>query len=916
MQVNRLRSLVRKLFNIYPGEEKNALFFALLGYVWAFAVSLGWKNSDAMFILNVGAEHLPTTYCIIALCMIVIASIMIRAYDRLQVHRIFITNLTLGIVFYIIAHFGLKYEVASDSKVIWYALRIFGWISFCVINTNFWVFIDQYYHLGDAKRLFSLFTSAIFLGFGTTGLLMQMGLPDFQEVVLYIVGILFIAIFLILRIVKKIPPIHGEQDFDPAINSDESSWKQLILAVLKSKFTLGLMCLNFLNYVSVVLTEFNYMTAFQDQFGGGYSITPFQNEESAPLTLFLGKCLAAASLFNIIFCLFFYSRLVRRFGLRNMLVITPLLLVTTYFGWQFSLALLFPLMGFFITESSLLVVDDNNFNLLLNAIPSRLKYKVRVIIESFFEPIGTLASALLLSFFAMDSKALSLFFACLLLIVCLFVRKFYPHAIYLNLRQNVIHFERTPKEWLQNLSEKEKKTAKSRLLELVQSEDPAALEFAIEGILDFEDKTLFEKFLKILKTSSSSAKLLFIEKLKTSDFAYDSQVHQELQEWNLQDNDLSLKGSLHLFLAKMGLLSSQEALQDLSSGDSKLVCASLIALKHSYDFKSAIATTELRALSLLHLKRLLESDSEQDILMGLEVLAYDAAQDDIYLLCPYLHHEFLGIARTAAKAIAKIATPEASSCSKELLQELTTRPDPELRRHIINALGNMADLPIVEELLTNSIHLRPSERRHIEKILYAMGPELIPTLLKMTKDNSLHDRTRVLAGKILGRLSVSDLRRELFEICRKELERAQVYFYHYHTISDAHPGRDLHVLKDALLSSYHSVVDFIIQLLGVAGEIEDVELLSISMRSSNPKVRSQVVETLERTCETPLFRLLRPFLDESPLAEKLKSASQHRLSLDDLLNRLQNSPLVVDQIAAAAVITTHHNPLKPLTDLS
>lgn len=904
-----MKALVRKLFNIYPGEEKNALSFALLGYVWAFAISLGWKNSDALFILNVGAANLPTTYCIIALCMIVIASIMIRAYDRLQVHRIFLTNLCLGIIFYTIAHFSLRYELGFDSQVIWYALRIFGWISFCVINTNFWTFIDQYYHLGDAKRLFSLFTSAIFLGFGTTGLLMQLGLPEFKDVVLFIVGMLTLAIFLIFRIVKRISPIHGEQDFDPAINANESSWKQLILAIFQSKFTLCLMCLNFLNYVSLVLTEFNYMSAFQANFGGGYA-APVLNEELAPFTLFLGKCIAAASLFNIIFGLFFYSRLVRRFGLRNMLVITPLLLVTTYIGWQFSLALLFPLMGFFIAESSLLVVDDNNFNLLLNAVPSRLKYKVRVIIESFFEPIGTLTSAVLLSFFAFESKILSLFFALLLLIACLLVRKLYPKAIYLNLRQNVIHFEKTPKEWLQNLSEKEKKTSKSRLLELVRTEDPAALEFAIEGILDFEDQALFDQFLEVLNTSSPSAKILFIDKLKSSDFANDPTVHQKLTDWNLQDNELPLKGALHLFLAKLGLLSSQEALANLSCSDSKLVCASLIALKHSYDFKSAVATTELRALSLLHLKRLLESESEQDILMGLDVLAFDATSEDIYLLCPYLHHEFLGIARSAAQAIAKIATPETSSCSKELIQELTSRPDPELRRHLINALGKMADVTIVEELLTSSIHLRPSERRHIEKILYAMGPTLIPTLLKLTKNSSLHDRTRVLAGKVLGRLSVLSLRHELFAICQKEIERAQVYFYHHHTISQSYPHHDLHVLKDALLSSYHSVLDFIIQLLGVAGEIEDVELLSISMRSSNPKVRSQVVETLERTCETPLFRLLQPLLDESPLAEKLKTASPRRLSLEELLNRLQNSPLVVDQIAAAAVLTATLTPLQ------
>ena len=103
------------------------------------------------------------------------------------------------------------------------------------------------------------------------------------------------------------------------------------------------------------------------------------------------------------------------------------------------------------------------------------------------------------------------------------------------------------------------------------------------------------------------------------------------------------------------------------------------------------------------------------------------------------------------------------------------------------------------------------------------------------------------------------------------------------------------------MTGYHSVIDFIIQLLGVAGEIEDSELLSRSMRSSNPKVRSQVIETLERTCDTSLFRLLQGLVDEVPLQVKLRSYPKQPHTLEQLLNHLRSSPSLVDQIAAAAV---------------
>ena len=62
----------------------------------------------------------------------------------------------------------------------------------------------------------------------------------------------------------------------------------------------------------------------------------------------------------------------------------------------------------------------------------KLKTKVRIIIESFFEPVGTLVSAFLLTTVTLDSWILSLFFAIILIFVSLGVRAYYPKAILCN----------------------------------------------------------------------------------------------------------------------------------------------------------------------------------------------------------------------------------------------------------------------------------------------------------------------------------------------------------------------------------------------------------------------------------------------------------------------------------------------------
>jgi hypothetical protein len=144
----------------------------------------------------------------------------------------------------------------------------------------------------------------------------------------------------------------------------------------------------------------------------------------------------------------------------------------------------------------------------------------------------------------------------------------------------------------------------------------------------------------------------------------------------------------------------------------------------------------------------------------------------------------------------------------------------------------------------------------------------------------------------------------LYEILEKEAERAYFCFYYSHTMQEDYPLFDLHILQDALMTDYHSVLDFIIQLLGVAGELEDGELLSRSLKSHLPKIRGQVLEMLERSCELKIFRMIIPLISDMPKEERLRAYQkkiENRLTLEALLERLEQSSITVDQIVAATL---------------
>jgi hypothetical protein len=114
------------------------------------------------------------------------------------------------------------------------------------------------------------------------------------------------------------------------------------------------------------------------------------------------------------------------------------------------------------------------------------------------------------------------------------------------------------------------------------------------------------------------------------------------------------------------------------------------------------------------------------------------------------------------------------------------------------------------------------------------------------QDKRLTDKSRLLAGKILGKKDRKALQRRLVVIVSREIERAYFYFYHAQMIQRQVPEYDLTILQQALSTSYHSIIDFIIQLLGVAGSLEECEVLSHTLRSQNRKIRAQAVESLEK----------------------------------------------------------------------
>lgn len=880
--MERVKGSLQRIFGIYAGEGAHALRFARLAIFWAFGSSCLDILSDGFFLEKIGADALPTTYLLIALGMIAVSSLVLRCLKTEGPYRILTIAMALGVLFCFSAAFLVE---ATPSPLFWYALKIGSKIFFTVMIASSWTFIDQYHDLQDAKRVYALYNSAYFFGTILSGTAITLLLDRIG-----CSGLLFAAaafILLALReargIALKAKAIHDDS-VEGIFSGNRDSFSSVIQLISRSSFTIVLLLLSFFIQLLLTTTEFNYMEAFDRAFGS--------DAGEGKIAEFLGKCRAAISLCNIFIGVFCYSRFVRRTGVHNAILITPLFFFAVYSGWLLHNGIAFAILGLVAVDGILFTVEDNGFNLLSNAVPTHLKSKVRIINDSFFEPLGMLFSSLLL--FTMQSKSLWLGFSLSLfvLILTLAVRSTYPKALFLNLKDNALHFERKLKEWLCLGTRREQREAKKEVLQALLCEKKHLL--AAESLLELGDPAFLPEILSAANGVGTAAKIELLRLLDQSPFRKDPQVIEAIVNWSQQSSSLEFLKRAHLYLAKMGLFSPNKQFDPFDSNDPLLRAAAILNLK-----KSPLH----RTLAEQQLHQMLQSPRIDELSIAIDLLVEENRPEVAEQIFPHLFSESILIQRTAGRSIARIADATLAHLTPRLIEALKTQRDNSLRLFLLDALGKIDDVEALRDLLLASVYFRPNERRRTEEIIAHMGLKTTPLLLSFVKDISIPERARILAGKILGRLALPQLRAHLPGILDIEIERAYFYFYFGHTIQNQYPLYDLAMLQNALFTGYQSVIDFIIHLLGAAGSLEDPSLLVRALHSRNAKIHSHAIESLEKTCDAKIFPLIAPLVDDLPLEEKMKACLQWQgnfptFTLPELLAKLERSPSLFDKIAA------------------
>ena len=883
-----MQKILQKAFGIYPGEGLKAFCFARMAIFWAFGTMTLETLSDGLFLEKVGSESLPTAYFCIALLMIGVSSLMLYMLKMTSPYRILTTVMGLGACVGITAALFL---FGSPPDWFWLAFKIISRMIFVMLIACSWTFIDQYHDLQDAKRVYSLYSAAFFLGSICSGTLINMALESLGFPCMLLIGAasLLLAFREARSIALKMAPAHDDST-DGIFSSDRSGFGAIARLIRRSPFTILLLSLSLTIQLIFTVSEFNYMETFGRVIGGGA-----EGNEGA-IAEFLGRTRAWISMGNILIGLFCYSRFVRKLGLNNAILITPICFFLVYSQWIFNDTLLIAICGLITVDGIMFTVEDNSFNLLTNAVPAKLKSKVRIINDSFFEPIGMLISSLLLLCMQSGSRVLGFTLAILALVVTFALRAIYSKALLINLKDNALHFERKIRDWLSSFSRKEEKESYKNILDALRSNQEDMRLLACESLLSLTNSSVLPQILEVSRAFGTLSKIRLLHLFEASPFANDPQVLNSIASWAKESESPEFCKWANFYLAKRGLHPSDQIEEELEQPDLMIRGAALLTLQKS-------AAPLDREIAAKKIGLMLKSERIDEISMALEVLG-ESVSEEIPKALPFLTHESILVKRSAARSIARLSHRSSSPYAMRLIEEIDSARDNTFRLHCLDALGKIADSSTIKHLLIASVYFRPNERRRTEEIIVQMGLKTVPLLLSITKDISIPERGRILAGKILGRLALPQLQANLHEVISTELDRAYFYFYFGHTIQKQYPLYDLEMLENALLAGYQSVIHFIFHLLGAAGSIDEPELLVRALHSRNAKIQSHAVESLEKTCSPRVFARISPLIDDLPLEERIAACLKHkkdlpRLSLSDLLAILEQSPSLYDKIVAA-----------------
>lgn len=429
------RGLLQVFTGIEQGQGGKVLFFGLLAALIQGGLAVGITAADSLFLSAVGAKGLPFIYLAVPVLMTIYLPLYAWANRRMTavalLRNAMLLNALGALLIFLLYTLSQLHLFPPASRVLAYSSKLYATFWFIAGYTIAWNFIDRYFDISEAKRLYPLFNAAMAFGTMTAGGLVTLAAGFMPVRALFLIWALgsVASLHFIRRIEGRWTMLEEEETVVQIGVRKLSNLARQVLGIMKSSgFTKFLIALFFVAAMATSLNEYLYMEIIQ------------QGRSTQQLASVFGRLYFYVNLFNLCVNLLLFYWLARRVGVANLAMVQPIAFLFSFSLIFFHYGMAAGITAFFVNQGLLVSIDYNNQNLLFNALPREIKAEARAVIEGFCEPGATALAGLGLIVFGrwtgsegLALAGLGLGLGCLAMAYG--VRSYYGEAMARNLRE-------------------------------------------------------------------------------------------------------------------------------------------------------------------------------------------------------------------------------------------------------------------------------------------------------------------------------------------------------------------------------------------------------------------------------------------------------------------------------------------------
>ena len=849
------------LLNVRPEETQVVQLVLLLAALNGITRLLGYTAAYALFLDVLDAHSLPLIYIGSSIVSTLVSLLYLRLEKRYSLAQLLIGQMALLLLTLVGYGLGLG---GTPNRWLIFSLPLYDGVVSALLFMAFWNLLGRIFNLQQGKRLFGLIGAAQELATIVVGCFLPLLVTVVGTVNLFWGAALTaaFALMVLLAIIRRTPTVQLLSADDEEAEAETGSGEM----PAKRKWAADpYLVLIFAMYICFGLGDY-----FVDNIFYARVEVNFTNPEQ--MAGFLGVFASIVSGLSLCSHLFLSGYVLRRYGVRTIILLTPLLLavITTLFIlsglFSASMVLLFWLAVLMnLTRQVTDAFDNTAANLLYQPLPATVRMRTQTTIDGIVYPVAGGLSGLLLYFLTnyLQLDSLQLAYVLLPLVVIWLVTtialgRVYPRRVQQALRQRIVRGggaftpDRVSLEIMQ---------------QHLRSPHPGAVLYALDLLAAHDSDALHNCLPALLAHPTVQVRLAAIAQIETIG---SPQLLGLLEQSLAAETDDGVRSAALRILSTLGGLAYSERLHEqLLTTNPQLRQGVMVGLLRSGELEGILAVGA-------QLAQLVQSPDVIERIFAAQVLGESGITSFYRPLLQLLADPAPSVRRAALAAAAKLHQPKLWPLVVEALAKPTTRSAAQSAL-VAGGANTLPALAAGWRVATADPAFRIALARTCGRLHSDAATAL---LLAALDDPDASVRSHILAALYQSGYQATPPERPRFEAAiRAELAHAA---WTLAGIVDLADDAELALVRNALLASLQQQQMRLFHWLGllydptIIRRVRDVLAPTLTpVAILNAEQRSYALETLDLLITADFKAQLRALYDDQAPLPKLTKVAEH-----------------------------------------